>query len=570
MARFFRLFFISSALVSLAACTHKSDENPNTLHLYEPEKITSLDPAHANDLYSHTEVSRVYEGLVQYHYLKRPFVLIPQLIDAMPALSADGKTYTFKIKKGVLFQDDPCFKETAGKGRELTAEDFVYSFKRIGDPATISSGWWIFDGKIAGFNEWHDQSAKVGTTDYAAKIEGLQATDRYTLQIKLTARSNQFLFNLAQSFASVVAKEAVDFYGAQFQNHPVGTGPFRLVEFNPNARMIYARNPTFHGENYPTEGEPGDKEKGYLEDAGKPLPFVDRVEVRVFIEDQPRWLTFMKGDLDYIVIPKDNYGQAFKDGKMAPELLAKGIREQRYPMLDITHLSFNMIDPVLGKNKLLRQALSIVYDQKKVNALFYNGLALEAQGPIPPGLSGYDPNFKDPYRQTNVEKAKELLAKAGYPDGKGLAPLEYLTQSGTTMRQWSEYDEKQFAQIGRSSTPACATARARSTLSPGARITRMRRTSCSSSTARTPRPARTTRTTRIPSTTGCTRSRCSSPTSRNGPRSTSRWSPSSTRTVRGSSRATASASPSSTRGSRTTSTTRSSSTSRSTCASIDR
>lgn len=430
-------------------CTHKSSDPANTVHIASQAKIKGLDPILSDDLYSGYETSYAYEGLLQYHYLKRPYTLVPNIAEAMPEVSKDGKTYTFKIKKGVLFQDDPCFKDSAGKGRELVADDFIYSWKRLADPKNTSPGFWIFDGRIVGITAWHDAAAKAGKTDYTLPIEGLKALDRYTLQINLAQPNATFLYTLAMAFSYVVPHEAVDAYGKEFLNHAVGTGPYHLTEYNPNSKLVWDRNPTYRKEYYPSEGEPGDKEAGFLEDAGKTLPMSDRIVTYIFEEQQPMWLNFMSGKLDASGVPKDNYAQATKDGtNPSPELKAKGIRLAKAPAADLTHTSFNMADPILGKNKYLRQALSLSFDEAQSIELFYNGRAIAAQGPIPPGLAGYDPDLKNPYRQFNVAKAKELLAKAGFPDGKGLPPLEYLTLSDSTSRQMIDYTQKMFQQIG--------------------------------------------------------------------------------------------------------------------------
>lgn len=432
-------------------CTSRSQKDPpNTLHLALSAKVKGLDPIFADDLYSGTEVARVYEGLLQYHYLKRPYVLMPNLAESMPAVSADGKTITFKLKKGVLFQDDRCFKETGGKGRELIAEDVIYSLKRLADPKLLSSGWWLLDGKIAGLNEWREEQSKNPVVDYSKSVEGLKALDQYTIQIGLKQRSVQFLYAFAMPFTSVVAKEAVETYGKDLGMHPVGTGPFRLQpESNLNSKIVWMRNPTYRQELYPSEGESGDAAKGLLVDAGKPLPLADKIVERVFEESQPMWLTFMSGQLDLAGIPKDNFQQAIgSDQGLSPELKQKGIQLSKDPEADITHISFNMSDPLIGKNKLLRQALSLAYDNRELIDLFYNGRAVSAHGPIPPGLSGYDPDFKNPYRAFNVAKAKEFLAKAGYPDGKGLPALELATLSSSTERQFTEYAQKMFGAIG--------------------------------------------------------------------------------------------------------------------------
>ena len=446
------LSFISliSLGISFSACTSKSkSEPPNTLHLAVEANIKGLDPVRADDEYSGVEVGRVYETILQYHYLKRPYTLIPNLADGMPELSADGVTYTIHVKKGVLFQDDPSFKESAGKGREMTADDVVFSWKRLADPKILSSGWWIFDGRIVGLNEWRMAGEKSGTPDYTQVIEGLKAIDRYTIQIKLVKRSSLFLYNIAMPFTGIVPHEAVEHYGQEFLNHPVGTGPFKIEEYHPNSKLVWLKNPTYRKEFYPSEGEPGDKEAGLLDDAGKPLPLSDKIVVQVIVESQPKWLNFLAGRIDLTSIPKDNFAQAIPSGKdLSPDLKAKGIKLLIAPGLDITHTSFNMTDPLIGKNKYLRQALSLAYNEDAYIDIFYNGRAIPAQGPIPPGIAGYDPTFKNPYRQFNVAKAKELLAKAGFPDGKDLPPLEYITIADSTSRQSTEFMEKSFGAIG--------------------------------------------------------------------------------------------------------------------------
>jgi oligopeptide transport system substrate-binding protein len=440
--------------IGLTGCTKNSAlDSSATYYASSPAKIKGLDPAFADDLYSGLEVTRVYEGLLQYSYLKRPYQLEPALAEAMPSISRDGKVYTFKIKKDVVFQDDAAFKSEDqalnGKGRAVVAEDFIFSFKRLADPKLNSPMWWIFDGKIEGLNEWREAAQKSGKADYSAAVAGLKAVDAHTLEIRLKARSYQFIYTLAMPAASVVAREAVEAYGAEFLNHPVGTGAFKLAEYNPSSKIVYVKNPTFRNEVYPAEGNAGDKENGLLEDAGKRLPLVDKVVMTVFTESQPQWLNFMQGKLDAAPIPKDNFGQAIgKDGDLVPELKTKGIKLAKEAQLDVTHTSFNMTDPVVGKNKYLRQAISLAINTPEQIELFYNGRAIQAEGPIPPGLAGYDESLKNPYNGPNIEKAKELMKKAGYEDGKGLAPLEYLTLADSTARQMTEHFQKSLAPLG--------------------------------------------------------------------------------------------------------------------------
>lgn len=444
------LFFLLIGVSLTTSCVKKKTEaDPNVLSLDSIEKIRSLDPIYALDIYSGLQSSQSYESLFQYHYLKRPYVLIPNLAEAMPSVSPDGLTLTIRLKKGVLFQDDPCFKETQGRGRELVAQDVVYSLMRISDASNLSPGWFGLDGRIIGLDEWRKAEVKDGKPDYSAVIEGLKSLDRYTIQIKLKHRANQLYYFLAMPVTGIVPREAVEMYGKEFLNRAVGTGPFKLVEYSPNSKIVWERNPTFRTEVYPSEGAAGDRELGLLADSGKQIPFVSRMSFQIYVERQPMWLNFLTGKLDIANIPKDSFSAAVSPSKeLLPNLSSKGIKLHKAASLDVTHTSFNMADPIFGKNKLLRQALSLAYDEISYIDLFYNGRAIPAQGPVPPGLQGYDPDFKNPYRQFNLTKAKELLAKAGYPDGKGLPPIEYLALADSASRQSTEYVQKMFSELG--------------------------------------------------------------------------------------------------------------------------
>jgi oligopeptide transport system substrate-binding protein len=446
----------------VSACTRRHSGNPNILQLATVAQIKGMDPALAEDTYSNAEVVRVYETLLQYHPYKRPYELEPLLAAEMPSVSKDGLTYTFKLKKGVLFQDDAAFPN--GQGREVKAKDFVYSLMRLADPKVQSTGFWILEGRVKGLDEWHEKLAKDPSqkANYDEEIPGLKAIDDYTVQIQLKQPYPQLLNALAMPYTSVVAREAVEKYGLEFLNHAVGTGPFVLEKFAPNDQITYKRNPKFREELFPSEGSPGDKEAGLLADAGKKIPFVDGIQVHVVKEDQPRWLLFMKGDIDAIAPPKDNFDTAVKviDPKkpltdpgnleVNPELKAKGVELTASVALDITFDLFNLESTEVPqfKDKRVRQAISLALDDTDAIRLFYNYRALPAQGPIPPGLNGYDPNLKNPYRTGNLEKAKQLLKDAGYPDGKGFPEIPFDTLADSTARQMAEYDQKQLDKIG--------------------------------------------------------------------------------------------------------------------------
>lgn len=440
---FTTVVLLLSAVLLSSGCTKKQDVNEKVLNLVSPAEIKGYDPIQADDLYSGREISKIYEGLLQYHWLKMPYELVPNLAESMPEISKDGITYTFKIRKGVKFQDDAAFP--GGKGRELTAQDFVYSIKRLADSKNQATGWWVLDGKLAGLNEWREKNAKLPASNYDEEVEGIKALDNYTLQFKLAKKFPQFMYSLAMPFTYVVAKEVVAKYGKEFINHPVGTGPYVLPIFDQGKKITYTKNPTFREKLYPSDASP--ELKHLLGDAGKKLPLVDKVVVHVMKETQPAWLKLNKGEIDYYSVPKDNFASAIKDNKLTPDLAKKGFILEIAPALDVTYTAFNF-ENKLFHNKKLRQAMYLAFDEKKSNELFYNNTAFPAQSIIPPGIAGNIKDYLNPYKGLKLEEAKKMLAEAGYPEGKGLPELKYDIPDSTVSRQSGEFFQQQMAQIG--------------------------------------------------------------------------------------------------------------------------
>ncbi|MFT6633108.1 MAG: ABC-type transport system substrate-binding protein [Bacteriovoracaceae bacterium] len=432
--------------VMFTSCTKKKNYEEKVLEINVSAKVKGLDPVNAGDTYSSGEIARVYEGLLQYHYLTRPFKLEPNLAEAMPTVSDDGLTYTFKVKKGVLFHDNKCFPN--GKGRELKAKDFVYAISRMADLKNNSTGWWLLDGKIQGLNEWRETYSGK-TANYDDKIEGLQALDDYTLQFKLTKKYPQFLYSLAMTYTYAVAREAVETYGEEFLNNPVGTGPFMTGTYSQANVINYVKNPTFRDVRYPTEGSAADKANGLLVNAGQKLPLVDKIKVNIVTEASTRFLKFKNGEVDYSEIPKDDFNQVVTPDQALTDSFEKmGIALEITPDLDITYIAFNHDDPLFKKNNKLKQAMSLAYDHQKANELFYNGRGMLAQTIVPPGIGGYDPDYKNPYAKYDIAAAKKMLAEAGYPEGKGLPEIQYETTSTTVARQMSEFFAKSMKDIG--------------------------------------------------------------------------------------------------------------------------
>jgi ABC-type transport system substrate-binding protein len=439
------MIILSLAWLSLSGCTKKDDISADVLNMAVPANVKGLDPAQAGDLYSNTVIAQIYERLFSYHYLKRPLTLEPRLAASMPEASKDGLTHTFKIKKGIKFQDNEAFP--GGKGRELEAKDFIYAWKRVADPNVNSEGWWIFDNRIVGLNEWRDKM-KDGSVTYDTEVEGMKALDEHTIQIKLVQPYYQLYYVLAMNYTAPVPKEAVDKYGKEFLNNPVGTGPYMLKSWVRNNKLELVANPTWAGQSYPSEGEEGDKEAGLLDDAGKKLPFIKTIVMREITEDQPRWLNFMKGNLDVAAIPKDNFDSSVVGGELTPDMRKKGIQLIITEDPDVTYTAFNMDDPVLGKSKKLRQAMALAYNGEEVIKKFYNNRAIKAHSPIPPGVDGYEKGYKNPYKKFDVAKAKKFIEEAGFPNGDGLPKFEFLAGSSSTSRQMAEYFKENLKQIG--------------------------------------------------------------------------------------------------------------------------
>ena len=408
--------------------------------------IKTLDPIQGSDSYSVHEITKVYEGLVEYHYLKRPFELAPNLAESMPTISDDRLIYTFKIKKGVLFQDSPCFPN--GKGREVTAEDFVYSFKRLADPRMRAAGFWTIDGKIKGVNEWKSKYMDAAVTDYTEPIEGLKVLDKYTLQITLNNPFPQFLYVLSMAYLSVVPVEAVSHYKEEFANHPVGTGPFMLKEFNPqDTKITYYKNPTFRDKYFPNEA--AEEYKDMLVYAGRKLPLVDKVVTHILPESQPRWLKFKTGGLDIIDVTKDKLAkEIIQNNKLISGLQEKGIDLFQAPEVVTSYVVINNAHTLFKDNLKLRQALSLAFDGEGYNKLFYNGKNILAQSTIAPTLAGYAADYVNPYRVYNIEKAKKYLAEAGYPAGKGLPEITLDASNTTDLKQKAEFFQNCMAKIG--------------------------------------------------------------------------------------------------------------------------
>ncbi len=424
-----------------------------TLNRYVIAKLQPFDPADMTDLYTHQVYGDIAEALFAYEYLADTYVLRPAVAKSMPEVSADGLTYTIEMHDDIHYYD-PLFEVFPnGRGRTVMAKDFVLSVKRLADPETESGGWWLYEGYIKGLDEWAANGA-----DYSQEVEGFKALDDYTIELTLTKPYPQILYTFGMSFTYPVPQELLDTYGDEWKNYPIGTGAYFYdhADSIPGTKHVLRANPEWKGMKFPAASKAGPMVREKLgsailnEYAGKELPFCNTVVWNVIEESSVQWLKFLNGELDFSSIPKDNFDSTVINNELTDEMVAKGITLDINPTLDVTYNFFNMEHPVLGQNKKLRQAMSLAYDHEKALEIFYNNTATNAQTLIPPGLGGYDPDYKNPYATHDLAKAKRLLAEAGYPNGRGLPTFKYQMYStqSATHRQMVEFFIENMSQIG--------------------------------------------------------------------------------------------------------------------------
>ena len=455
LIRFAALFLT----LAFSVGSHAADMN-KVLRLGFPTAETGFDPVAVSDLYSNTILEAIIEPMLGYDYLARPVKLVPLTLSEMPEVSNSGSSYTFKLKKGIVFADDAAFK---GKQRELIAKDYAYSIRRLFDPALRSPWLFLLDGKIIGMDDVVARAKANNKFDYDASIAGLEVVDKYTLRIHLREPDYNLLYILAMPTLGALAREVVENYGADISGHPVGTGPYMLKSWTRGHKMILDANPRFR-ESY-FDSVPGTDAVDQQIAArlkGQKLPIIGRVEVTVIEESQPFWLAFLGGELDLSGIPGEFVNQVIPGGKLNPTLAKKGIRHYQSAEPDLTYTYFNMDDAIVGgysKEKIaLRRAMSSGYNTQQEILIIRKNQAVQAQSPIAPGVAGYDARFRTDYNNYNPAKAKALLDFFGYkdrdgdgyrelPDGKPLT-IEQASVAGGDNRQFDELWKRSMDAIG--------------------------------------------------------------------------------------------------------------------------
>ncbi len=426
---------------------------------------TSLDPARISDLYSRTITPHIFEGLYRYDHLARPVKFKPLTADGMPQVSADFRVWTVKVKPGIYFADDPAFK---GRKRELVAQDYVYSFKRFADPANKSPAWnGMESDHYLGLTELREEALKSKKPfDYDREIEGVRALDRHTVQFALKDPRPRFIETLAGGdLYGAVAREVVEFYGDKVDEHPVGTGPFKLVQWRRSSFLAFERNPDFREMFYDAEPAADDAEGQALlaKLRGRRLPMVDRVEISIIEEEQPRWLSFVNNEADIAYrVGFQFVTQAMPNGKVAPNLAKRGIQGYKATEPAGNYYIFNMDDPMVGgygaDRVALRRAIGLGIDAKTIINYAYNGLGAVAQSPMLPHTSAYDAKERSEFGEYDPARAQALLDLYGYkdrdgdgwremPDGSPLL-LKISTQSDQRSRKISEVMDRNMRTLG--------------------------------------------------------------------------------------------------------------------------
>jgi len=523
------LFFLSACESSLLNSPYSAEFNDSTLYSSFSLRPKHLDPARSYSSNETIITGQIYEPPFQYHYLKRPYTLIPLTAEKLPSVryfnsndievSADGinvaySVYEITIKKGIKFQPHPAFVRSEDGGylyhrlslgelkkiktlsdfnlqatRELTADDYVYQIKRLAQPTIHSPILGLMTDYIVGLSDYVKKLQQIKQSGELINlrknaIEGVKVLDRYRYQIKVIGKYPQFRYWLAMPFFAPMPWEADDFYSQQglikknitLDWFPVGTGPYYLTENNPNLRMVLEKNPNYHDEYYPIEGEKTDLNTGLMADSGQRLPFIDTIIFTLEKETISYWNKFIQGYYDISGVSSDSFEQAIQvadsgEFGLSDAMKLKGIELKTTVETSIFYMGFNMSDPIVGsyseQAKALRQAISIAIDQEEYISIFSNGRGIAAQGPIPPGIFGYGDGEAtiNPYvydwhegerrpKRKSITEARQLLTKAGYPGGRNAqteAPLTLYfdaTGSGPGSKARFDWIRKQFKKLG--------------------------------------------------------------------------------------------------------------------------
>jgi len=433
-----------AAVLAAASLAAPAADPRKVIRTAVPSAERGFDCARESDEFTGELCDNIFDALLQYDHLARPVKLQPRAAVSLPEVTDGGRTYTFRIKPGIFFTDDPAF---GGKPRELVAADYVYSIERLRDPRVRAQWSFLVEGKIVGLEALAGEAKRTGKFDYDKPIEGLAAPDRYTFRLKLVEPDYNMLYILTMPATAAVAREVVERYGEAFAEHPVGTGPFKLAEWRRSARIVLEANPGYREDYFETAGGEDERDANIAEHLkGKRLPLVGRIEIDVVEERQPIWLAFLNGEHDYVrPVPFEFIDAAIPGGRLSPALARRGIQVRPNEVAWITYTTFNMDDPVVGgytpDKVALRRAISLAYPIHEEIAIVYKNQALKIDSPIAPGMAGYIPETS-PTLEYDPARAKALLDMFGYVDRDGDGWREMPDGSALVIDQASTPDQR--------------------------------------------------------------------------------------------------------------------------------
>jgi ABC-type transport system substrate-binding protein len=450
---------LAAAPMAATVPTERPEPDPRrVLHVEIPAAETTLDPQVLQDLYSGEIASTLFEGLLSYDYLARPARIVPLLAESLPEVSDAGRTLLFRLRRDVLFADDPAF---GGQVRSVRASDVVFTLTRLMDPVLHSPYTFLLEGKVVGLDALAKAAAAAHRAiDYQASIPGLEAVDEHTVRIRLNAPDPDFLHGLAQPNLGIVAPEVVRRYGSAVGEHPVGTGPYVLSRWVHASAITLDANPRYRVRTWDFDpGDDLDARRVAAQMRGKRIPALPRVEIKVIEEPQSAWLAFQRQELDLLFMNPKLAPVVLRDGQLTPELKARGYQLSKTVRPEITFNYLNIRDPVVGgmdaAHIALRRAILMAQDDQEFIRVIRKGEAIHSPYVIPPGVIGHDPHYRG-LLEFDPDGANVLLEAFGYlrgsdgfrrqPDGAPLV-IHYWRQHEGDTRDFEELFKRDLERI---------------------------------------------------------------------------------------------------------------------------
>ncbi|CAN5648809.1 ABC transporter substrate-binding protein [soil metagenome] len=400
------ILFILLICLTTVSCRKDTTSDNRIFNINIGTGIETLEPVMSNSATSIWGVSFIMEGLVAFDRNNK----LQPLIAKNWEISPDAITYTFHLRDNVFFQNDDCFKDAKGKGRKVTAMDFKYCLERVNDPKSKTRGQWVFRDKIKGTKEFID-SRSGKSSEAVNDISGIKALNDSTLQIQLYNPFSPFLSLLTMTYAFVYPKEAVEMYGEKFGENPVGSGPFQFVSWGHDRSLVLEKNLTYWQK----------------DESGQRLPYLDGINITFTQSSETEFLDFQNNKYDFHTPSSETFDVLTDESGNLKDVGSKSFKLVKQPwlqtvffgMMQDKNLPAGKTSPFVN-NKKLRQALNYGVDKEKIVKYVLKGRGVPAlNGPVPPGMPGFNPSIKG--YEYDKEKAKQLLKEAGYPGGKGLS-----------------------------------------------------------------------------------------------------------------------------------------------------